>query len=118
MANTISGSGALSAAGGGGGSQINGCFAEGAGGLGRIRLDAFTLNLSGTLTGTVSSGQIGIVFLPNAITVRIATVNGITVPLISPGLTGTVDSSTATVNLTFPTSGVFFLEARATFTVP
>lgn len=167
IANTISNSGALSAAGGSGGSGLSGVFGGGAGGSGRIRLEAFTL-VPGTLTGFATSGAPGIVFLPQAITVRIAKVNGIATPdhptgvfggvdivlnapgtvpidlqasrvplgttivvtakpetgavvigpVTSPGLTGTVDNSTATVNLTFPTSGVFFLEARATFTLP
>ena len=39
-------------------------------------------------------------------------------PVISPALMGTLDDSTATVNLTFPSAGLFFLEARATFTLP
>ena len=39
-------------------------------------------------------------------------------PVTSPGLTGTFENSTATVNVTFPSPGVYFLEARATFTLP
>lgn len=167
MANTISNSGTLSAAGGVRGARPGCCFGGGVGGSGRIRLEAFTL-VPGTLTGFATNGAPGIVFLPNTITVRIATVNGIAVPapptgafggvdivldapgtvpivlqasrvplgttvivtakpetggtvigpITSPGLTGTLNNSTATVNLTFPTSGMFFLEARATFTLP
>jgi len=39
-------------------------------------------------------------------------------PVLSPALAGTFENSTATVNLTFPAGGVFFIEARATFTLP
>lgn len=39
-------------------------------------------------------------------------------PVFSLGLSGTVGDSTTTVDLTFPTAGLFFIEARATFTVP
>lgn len=40
-------------------------------------------------------------------------------PLTSPGLSGdTADSSTATVSITFPSGGVYFIEARATFALP
>ena len=37
-------------------------------------------------------------------------------PVLTGGLTGSFDNSTATVDITFPQSGVYFLEARATFT--
>lgn len=39
-------------------------------------------------------------------------------PVTRPGLTGTFEGSAATVNLTFPSASVYFLEARATFTLP
>jgi len=39
-------------------------------------------------------------------------------PVVSPALAGTFENSTATVNLTFSAGGVFFIEARATFTLP
>ncbi len=39
-------------------------------------------------------------------------------PVISSALTGTVGNSTATANVTFPTGGLYFIEARATFALP
>jgi hypothetical protein len=36
----------------------------------------------------------------------------------SPGLAGAFDDSTVTVDVTFPTAGLYFIEARATFMVP
>lgn len=172
IADTLAGSGTLSAAGGAGGSSgsigVQVSSAGGAGGGGRIRLDSLIYTFTGTTTGVVSGGGPSIVFLPNAPTVRIVSVDGKVVPdnptggiggidvvidgpgtvpivleasrvrlgttiavtakpesdasvigpVISPGLAGTFESSAATVNLTFPSAGVFFLEARATFTLP
>jgi hypothetical protein len=42
----------------------------------------------------------------------------ITITVPSPGLSGTFTSSTTPVDLSFPAAGLFFIEARATFTVP
>jgi len=38
--------------------------------------------------------------------------------VITPGLTGTFENSSTNVNFTFPAAGVYFIEARATFTLP
>lgn len=53
-----------------------------------------------------------------AVTAKPETDGDVIGPVTSPALAGTLDSSTATVNLDFPTAGVYFLEARATFAVP
>jgi hypothetical protein len=131
-------------------------------------LDSLIYTFTGTITGAVSSGGPSIVFLPNAPTVRIVSVDGQVVPdaptggiggidvviagpgtvpivleaarvrlgttiavtakpeadadvigpVTSTGLAGTFENSTTTVDLTFPAAGVYFLEARATFTLP
>ena len=39
-------------------------------------------------------------------------------PVVSPGLAGTLENSTTSVDLDFPAGGIYFLEARATFAVP
>ncbi|MEE8302939.1 MAG: hypothetical protein V3S24_10935, partial [Candidatus Tectomicrobia bacterium] len=39
-------------------------------------------------------------------------------PVPSDGLSGTFDNSTTSVDVTFPSAGLFFIEARATFTLP
>lgn len=44
--------------------------------------------------------------------------DGAVITETSPGLTGTLENSTASVDLVFSSGGVFFLEARATFTTP
>jgi hypothetical protein len=169
IAETLSGSGTLSAVGGTGGAGASNIFGGATGGNGRIRLEAlfFTFNTSLT-TGSVSTGAPGVVILPNMPSVRIVSVNGTAVPatpigllggvdvildspgivpvvlaasrvplgttisvtakpesdrdvigpVISDGLTGTFPESTTTVNLEFPAPGLFFIEARATFTLP
>ena len=167
MAETLEGSGPISAAGGikgGAGSNRKG----GEGGRGRIRLEAVFFNYTGTATGIVSNGGLGVVFIPNLPTVNIVSVGGDAVPpdptgyrggtdviiagpgiatvalaatqvpvgttisvtakpetdalvigpVVSPGLAGTLENSTTSVDLDFPAGGIYFLEARATFAVP
>ena len=136
--------------------------------MGRIRMEAFFQNFTGPVTGFVSTSAPGVIFLPNPPSVRITTVDGITVPtnpigffggtdvvvsapgtitielqafqvpagttvlvsakpesdgsvigpITSPALIGTVASSATSVDITFPNAGLFFIEARATFTLP
>jgi hypothetical protein len=166
MADTLSGTGTISAVGGKGGSSSN--LNGGIGGSGRIRLETTRFNFTGTLTGVGNNGGLGPVFLPNPPRVNIVSVDGVAIagtpqgivggtdvivnapgtlpivfnaaqvpvgttisvtakpetneaaigPVTSGPLTGTLADSTVTVNLLFPTSGLYFLEARATFTLP
>lgn len=53
-----------------------------------------------------------------AVTAKPETDGAVIGPVTSTALAGTLDDSTATVDLEFPSAGLFFLEARATFTTP
>lgn len=167
VANTLAGGGTLSTAGGAGTSSTS-VHGGGAGGNGRVRLEAFFFSFNGPVTGVATNGGVRQVFLPNPPAVRIASVGGQNVsttpvgnfggvdvnlpgpgtvpvviaasrvplgttvavtakpesdlsvigPVTSPGLAGTFDSSTTTVNIDFPSGGIYFIEARATFNIP
>lgn len=155
-ANTLSGSGLVSAMGGSGRPEIS------RGGRGRIRLESFlsTLNLT-NVQGVLSVSAPGPVFVPNPAVVRIESIDGVEVPdaaaggfggtdvvvdqpgtvsvavraaniepgtrvrvtakfettnlaqfELTPGLTGTVEDSTASVDVDLPFVGLYFFEAR------
>ena len=53
-----------------------------------------------------------------AVTAKPETDGAVIGPVSSPGLTGSPANSMTTVDVTFPNSGLFFLEARATFATP
>ncbi|MEO6666438.1 MAG: hypothetical protein ABIO65_06680, partial [Nitrospiria bacterium] len=106
IANTIIGSGALSAAGGAGqnvlyitsaGSCTFGTSARG--GDGRIRVEAYTITLTGTASPTVVATFVpGQVTIPSLPTLSIASVGGVTAPALP---TGTSDV-TLPFNITNP----------------
>ena len=165
---TIRGSGLLSAVGGAGAPPIGGISnPAGAGGLGRIRVEATFQQFAGAVNGFLTTGGPGVVFLPALPTVSIVSVAGVDVPdviqggfggtdlviaqpgpatvvlsasnvplgttiavsakpetegdvvgpVISSGLEGEFSASTAVAELVFPSAGLYFIEARATFTI-
>jgi len=75
------------------------------------------LNSPGTITIDLVAANVP-VGTSIAVTAKPET-DGITIgPVLSPGLSGTFDASSTTVDLTFPSAGLFFIEARATFETP
>lgn len=164
VATTLAGSGFVNAGGGAAGGNVGAVASGGAGGAGRIRLEAFFFTFPGTnaTPGVLSTGSPRQIFVPNTPSVRVVSVGGIAVaanpigvfggvdvelpgpgtfpvviaaarvpvgttvsvtakpesdasvigPITSDGLAGTPDSSQVTVNLTFPSGGVYFIEAR------
>ena len=94
IANTITGSGALSAAGGAGQSVIyatstGACAGAGTsarGGDGRIRVEAYTITLTGTASPTVVATFVpGQVTIPSLPTLSIASVGGVAAPALPTG---------------------------------
>ena len=53
-----------------------------------------------------------------AVTVKPETDGLVIGPILSSGLVGTLEDSIATVDITFPTSGVYYIETRVTFELP
>lgn len=79
IANTISGAGSISAA-GGGPSRLNSI-----GGNGRIRLEANTLSFSGAFTGVLTVATPGIINFSSIPTISITSIGGALVPALAQG---------------------------------
>lgn len=91
VSNNMIHSGALNTS-GGAGAATSSSYNGGAGGNGRVRLEAFFFTNTGSVTGAVSStGGPRSVFLANAPTVRIATIGGQNVSTTPTGNFGGVD---------------------------
>lgn len=84
MADTITGSGTLSA-----GAPDHCC--GGAGGRGRIRLEALLDEFTGSIIGVMVRAGLGPLFLPDTQTLRIVSVGGVAVPDTPQGSRGGVD---------------------------
>jgi len=89
IANTISGAGPVFARGGNGG--VAGTIVAAAGGKGRIRLEAFTISLTGNIDPSASSGLPTVVALTNPPTLSITSVAGQSAPATPTGGSGGVD---------------------------
>lgn len=88
MAQTISGNGTISAAGGTGGA---GGYGGGAGGSGRIRFEADLVTRTAATTPIHTYGYPGTVFVTNIPTLRITSVGGVNVPATPSGKYGSPD---------------------------
>jgi hypothetical protein len=89
MADTISGNGTISAMGGNGG--IYGWYPGGSGGVGRIRLEAFTVTRTAVTTPSYIYGYPNTVFVANEPTLTITSIGGVSVPSNPSGTYGTPD---------------------------
>ncbi len=85
VAQSIAGTGALEALGGPGGS-LQGCCDAGAGGNGRIRMEANTFTFTGSTNPVRSFDVPGPVFVPNNPTLRISAVGGQAAPAAPTGV--------------------------------
>lgn len=100
VANTIGGSGTLSVAGGNGGQGTSGA----------TRLEAFTLNFTGSFSGPFTEGAPASVFLPTIPpTLQVTSVNGVTLTQPTSGSLQTPDAtinSATPVTITIQTTGI------------
>ena len=86
VANTITGSGgSISVAGGSSGNNSGGRNRGGNGGIGRIRIEAYTNTATINFAQAPSIGQPGVVALPNAPALMIASVAGVAAPAAPTG---------------------------------
>lgn len=107
VATTIAGNGEVSANGGGSGSYTCG-YRGGAGGVGRIRLEAENITRTAATSPAASSAQPGPVFIAGTPTLKITSVAGVNVPEPPTGVADVrLPANTANpVTVSFATTGV------------
>lgn len=107
VATTLAGNGEISASGGGSGSYTCG-YRGGAGGTGRIRLEAENVTRTAGTTPAASSAQPGPIFIAGTPTLKITSVAGVNVPEQPTGVADVkLPVGTANpVTVTFATTGV------------
>jgi hypothetical protein len=109
-ANTVAGTGTLTAAGGAFSSNCNGACTANGGGNGVVRIEAFTDNFTGTVTGTQANGSPFATFVPTnpPPSVTVVSVN-------STKITQPPTGSLATPDVTIDTSSSVALTVQASY---